>query len=159
MHAASERRPEYIECMVRLQLRIHQQSAADFPSIKLRLAARIATETNLTSGCRQDLLAKLSSLADGDRLCHGDFHPVNILGDTAHPVVIDWPDAGRCNPGRGLLSLLSHSEDPRRGFGRALSRPLLPAGHDWARHCPGCPMSPPRALPRTSPANATACWR
>src|SRR5262245_57481771 len=30
MHAASERRPEYIECMVRLQLRIHQQSAADF---------------------------------------------------------------------------------------------------------------------------------
>jgi len=47
MHAGSERKSEYIECMVRLQLRIHQQSAADFPSIKLRLAARIATETNL----------------------------------------------------------------------------------------------------------------
>lgn len=41
------------------------------------------------------VLRTLDALPGGDRLCHGDFHPGNIMmaGDT--PVVIDWPGARR----------------------------------------------------------------
>lgn len=41
------------------------------------------------------VLRTLAALPGGDRLCHGDFHPGNIMmsGDT--PVVIDWPGARR----------------------------------------------------------------
>jgi aminoglycoside phosphotransferase (APT) family kinase protein len=37
----------------------------------------------------------LSRLPDGDRLCHGDFHPANIILAKQGPIVIDWPIATR----------------------------------------------------------------
>jgi len=43
-------------------------------------------------------LRELASLPDGDRLCHGDFHPGNVLMSAHGPVVIDWPNAVRCDP-------------------------------------------------------------
>lgn len=43
-------------------------------------------------------LRELASLPDGDRLCHGDFHPANVLMSAHGPVVIDWPNAVRCDP-------------------------------------------------------------
>jgi thiamine kinase-like enzyme len=30
---------------------------------------------------------------EGDRLCHGDFHPWNILGPPGRAIVVDWLDA------------------------------------------------------------------
>ncbi|MBV8692325.1 MAG: aminoglycoside phosphotransferase family protein [Actinobacteria bacterium] len=43
-------------------------------------------------------LAVLDTLPDGDRLCHGDMHPGNILGSWDAPVVIDWGESTRGNP-------------------------------------------------------------
>jgi aminoglycoside phosphotransferase (APT) family kinase protein len=43
-------------------------------------------------------LRVLETLPDGDRLCHGDFHPGNILMSARGPVVIDWPNATRGDP-------------------------------------------------------------
>jgi thiamine kinase len=40
----------------------------------------------------------LAGLPDGDRLCHGDFHPGNVLLTSAGPCVIDWPGAARGDP-------------------------------------------------------------
>jgi aminoglycoside phosphotransferase (APT) family kinase protein len=40
----------------------------------------------------------LDGLPRGDRLCHGDLHPGNILGSLAAPAVIDWGDATRGDP-------------------------------------------------------------
>lgn len=37
-------------------------------------------------------------MPDGDRLCHGDFHPHNILGPPGGETLIDWLDASRGNP-------------------------------------------------------------
>jgi Ser/Thr protein kinase RdoA (MazF antagonist) len=34
----------------------------------------------------------------GDRLCHGDFHPFNVLGLDEHARIIDWLDATRGEP-------------------------------------------------------------
>jgi aminoglycoside phosphotransferase (APT) family kinase protein len=43
------------------------------------------------------LLDNLTALPDGDRLCHGDFHPWNILGWPSRLSVIDWMAASRGN--------------------------------------------------------------
>jgi aminoglycoside phosphotransferase (APT) family kinase protein len=40
----------------------------------------------------------LAALPDGDRLCHGDFHPGNVLLTAAGPRVIDWAGAARGDP-------------------------------------------------------------
>jgi aminoglycoside phosphotransferase (APT) family kinase protein len=87
--------PRYLECMVRLHIRIHSRQAIQFAGLKIRLSANIATSTLLDKPRRQSLLEAIAEMPDGDRLCHGDFHPLNILGDTAGPMIIDWPDARR----------------------------------------------------------------
>jgi Ser/Thr protein kinase RdoA (MazF antagonist) len=38
---------------------------------------------------------RLDALPDGDALCHGDFHPANVMRSPDGPVVIDWPNAMR----------------------------------------------------------------
>lgn len=40
----------------------------------------------------------LATLPDGDRLCHGDFHPGNIILSARGPIVIDWPNSVRGDP-------------------------------------------------------------
>ncbi len=37
-------------------------------------------------------------MLDGDRLCHGDFHPLNLLGSPGHETLVDWLDATRGDP-------------------------------------------------------------
>jgi thiamine kinase-like enzyme len=40
-----------------------------------------------------DGLAALPSI--DDRLCHGDFHPFNILGQLGKATVVDWLNAAK----------------------------------------------------------------
>jgi aminoglycoside phosphotransferase (APT) family kinase protein len=47
---------------------------------------------------KRSALGAIESLRDGDRLCHGDFHPGNILRTGEGPVVIDWTNATRGDP-------------------------------------------------------------
>ncbi|MEX2246388.1 MAG: phosphotransferase [Dehalococcoidia bacterium] len=43
-------------------------------------------------------LMLLDELPGGDRICHGDYHPGNVLMTAAGPMIIDWPNAARGNP-------------------------------------------------------------
>ena len=69
------------------------------------------------SGEHHRIASRLKDRAkpDGDRLCHGDFHPMNILGDVSQPVIIDWPDARRGDPAadvcRSYLLMRSHAAE------------------------------------------------
>jgi len=47
---------------------------------------------------RVALLNHLEQLPDGTALCHGDFHPENVLVAQDGVYVIDWPNATRGNP-------------------------------------------------------------
>jgi Ser/Thr protein kinase RdoA (MazF antagonist) len=89
--------PRFLECMVHLHMRIHAQSAIQFADLKVRLADNILTAKLLDQRRKRDLLDRIADMPDGDRLCHGDFHPMNILGEASQPAIIDWPDACRGN--------------------------------------------------------------
>jgi aminoglycoside phosphotransferase (APT) family kinase protein len=47
---------------------------------------------------RKSALARLDRLPDGDRLCHGDFHPANLLPTQGSYSVIDWTVGSRGDP-------------------------------------------------------------
>ena len=107
--------PHYLETLAALQARIHAQPASQFSSLKLRLAANIARTNVLDEPRKRVLLTRLADMPEGDRLCHGDFHPINVLGEVSLPVVIDWPDACRGDPAadvcRSYLLLRLHAAD------------------------------------------------
>jgi aminoglycoside phosphotransferase (APT) family kinase protein len=88
----------YLQSMARLQLAIHAHTGVELASMKARLSANIKRSTMLGAVRQRRLLDGLAELPDGDVLCHGDFHPWNILGPTDSAVVVDWLDACRGNP-------------------------------------------------------------
>jgi aminoglycoside phosphotransferase (APT) family kinase protein len=51
-------------------------------------------------------LQALSRMPEGDRLCHGDFHPGNVVLTPGGPVVIDWPNATRGDPAADVARTL-----------------------------------------------------
>ncbi|MDO8613368.1 MAG: phosphotransferase [Dehalococcoidia bacterium] len=72
-------------------------------------------------------LNTLDGLPDGDALCHGDFHPGNILMAGETPVLIDWTNAMRGDPAadvaRTRMMLRLGEAPPGTSFAlRALAR-------------------------------------
>ena len=87
-----------LDVLVRTQALIHANRGDLLPGLRRRLAAKISNATCLEEVRRRALLSGLARMPDGDRLCHGDFHPGNVLGEAARPLVIDWPDASCGDP-------------------------------------------------------------
>jgi aminoglycoside phosphotransferase (APT) family kinase protein len=57
------------------------------------------TDSELVPGrFRRRALELLELLPEGERLCHWDFHPANLLDGHAGPIVIDWSFAARGHP-------------------------------------------------------------
>jgi aminoglycoside phosphotransferase (APT) family kinase protein len=100
--------------MAQLQVQVRSHPATRLASLKVRLAANIRQASALGERRQGSLLAGLATMPDGDRLCHGDFHPYNIMGPPGHEVLIDWVDATSGDP----------AADACRSY--ALLRPVLP---------------------------------
>jgi thiamine kinase len=82
-----------------LHAAMHRRAAPpELPSLRDVLRARVDEAGALPHDLRPRVLALLDGLPDGDRLCHGDLHPGNVLGTADDPVVIDWGDATRGAP-------------------------------------------------------------
>ena len=77
---------------------------------------------------RRRLLDALAALPDGDRLCHGDFHPYNIMGSGDDARIVDWLDASAADPAADVCRtfVLIGSVEP--ALARALCRCLLRRG-------------------------------
>jgi aminoglycoside phosphotransferase (APT) family kinase protein len=90
--------PRYLERMVVLHLSVHRHEAVPLGGLRQRLAANMQAAPGLAPDERNRLLTRLHDMPDGNRLCHGDFHGRNVLGDLRHPVIIDWLDATRGDP-------------------------------------------------------------
>ncbi len=85
--------PAYLTVLAATHHEIHEHGGVGLPSLKARLHRDIKRATQLDELQRRRLLSGLHRLPDGDRLCHGDFHPWNVLGSPAPVTVIDWLDA------------------------------------------------------------------
>jgi len=89
----------YARDLARLHLEMHECSfEADIPAQKSRLQFKLNDARALPASLKETLLKALDSLPEGDRICHGDFHPDNVLVSEKETVVIDWIDASRGNP-------------------------------------------------------------
>ena len=104
-----------LQQMAALQARLHRCQAIQLPSLRARLSARIATAPIADPALKTRLAEGVQQMPDGDRLCHGDFHPLNLLGDTGHATIIDWADACRGEPAadlcRSYLTLRLHAAE------------------------------------------------
>jgi Ser/Thr protein kinase RdoA (MazF antagonist) len=75
---------------------MHSHEAPDpLPELREELGRRIESARALPKNLAVEALLRLVTLPAGDRLCHGDFHPANVLGTLTAPVIIDWGDAAR----------------------------------------------------------------
>jgi Ser/Thr protein kinase RdoA (MazF antagonist) len=90
--------PTTLTAMAALHARIHRHEATRLANLKAKLGANIVRAAALDDGRRRRLRERLAALPDGDRLCHGDFHPWNILGVPGAATVVDWLDATSGDP-------------------------------------------------------------
>lgn len=90
----SPERTRLLKTLVQIHKDIHTRPGNGFPSLKARLTANIRRAATLPDTHRRLLLQQVDDLPDGDALCHGDFHPWNVLGS----VIVDWLDACAGSP-------------------------------------------------------------
>ena len=89
----------YARILARLHVQMHDcVFDADVPLQRGRLERKIQRADALPTPLKAALSASLLSLPDGDRVCHGDFHPANVLLADNDSTIIDWIDATRGNP-------------------------------------------------------------
>ena len=107
--------PELLQTLARLHTRIHDHVGDEFGGLKSWLASNISRSIVLDEPQRQILLSGLKDMPEGNRLCHGDFHPSNVLGEVSRPIVIDWPNASCGDPAgdvcRSYLILKLHANE------------------------------------------------
>jgi uncharacterized protein (TIGR02172 family) len=90
---------QFTKQFAELHARIHAVSnAAGLPLQLERLKKKIQSAPLLTATLRQKVLAHLETLLTAQALCHGDFHPDNVLIKDNRFFVIDWMDATLGHP-------------------------------------------------------------
>ncbi len=82
--------------LARLHVRVHDVPApADLEPQKEWARGGIPETQKLSADLQQSVLRLLDSLPAGNQLCHGDFHPGNIIVTRRGPVIIDWMTASK----------------------------------------------------------------
>jgi Ser/Thr protein kinase RdoA (MazF antagonist) len=76
--------------MGRLHKSIHANQVSDVPNYKSFLESSILNAKSLNRIEQLGAIERLGKLKEGDTLCHGDFHPGNIILSNGHAVVIDF---------------------------------------------------------------------
>jgi tRNA A-37 threonylcarbamoyl transferase component Bud32 len=84
--------------MAELQAAMHTCPAPDLPPMHARLEEKIRHARPLPQPLREQALGALEKLPHGQMVCHGDFHPDNILVTGQGLMVIDWIDATAGHP-------------------------------------------------------------
>jgi uncharacterized protein (TIGR02172 family) len=84
--------------LAELHVKVNQLSISGLQSAKEGLMHTVRRAPHLDDKLRERVLKHLASLTDGMKLCHGDFHPGNVLLTEKGAVVIDWMTASAGNP-------------------------------------------------------------
>jgi aminoglycoside phosphotransferase (APT) family kinase protein len=98
----TQKRPWRLFRAVRLAAELHAEihthtAPTGLPSLRDRINDRIGISDSPETDKRM-ARTQLAALPDGTTLCHGDFHPANILLTPRGPAIIDWSSASRGHP-------------------------------------------------------------
>ncbi|MGQ0600677.1 MAG: phosphotransferase family protein [Anaerolineales bacterium] len=107
--------------MAEVHAQLHRCPGVGLPSQSRRvteLAGWIETRSDFTPALRATLVRVVNALPEGDRLCHGDLHPDNVLLTERGPRVIDWMNAWCGHPLADVArtSIMLRLGDPPPGF-------------------------------------------
>ena len=97
MEENEDKRDEYLELFVDLQLEIHSKKAPLLNKLKDKMNRKIS-ETDLNATTRYDLHTRLEGMPKHTKVCHGDFNPSNIIiAEDGTPFILDWSHATQGN--------------------------------------------------------------
>lgn len=113
-----------------LHAQMHQCACSKLPGQRGALERAIAYAPALPERLRGRVLQHLARRPGGDAICHGDFHPDNIVMTAQGAVIIDWMTATCGNPVADVArtTLLFRTADAPE------SNPVLAAALEQARH-------------------------
>ncbi len=83
--------------LAELHVQMHRRSIFDLPMQHESLRRRIQ-EAPFPAEIRAEALRRLDLLPEGTAVCHGDFHPGNVILTARGPRILDWPTAMCGNP-------------------------------------------------------------
>jgi aminoglycoside phosphotransferase (APT) family kinase protein len=82
---------KYARLLAKLHVQIHEVEApANLETQREWATGGIPNSEKISKEIKTTILQLLDSLPDGNQLCHGDFHPGNIIITHRGPVIIDW---------------------------------------------------------------------
>jgi tRNA A-37 threonylcarbamoyl transferase component Bud32 len=84
---------QYISISVDLQLEIHNVKANDFELMTDKLSRKLRSSSFLREKQKNSLITKLLNMQFEKRLCHGDFHMLNLISNESGVKIIDWVDS------------------------------------------------------------------
>jgi Ser/Thr protein kinase RdoA (MazF antagonist) len=81
-----------------LQMQFNQLSVPELRGYRDSMGDAICHAAYISDAARTKLLEILETLPAGSSLCHGDFHPGNVIISPRGPIVIDWMTAVSGSP-------------------------------------------------------------
>lgn len=82
-----------------LMAQLHETVAPDdLPELRPRMKQRISSSVRVPKELADFAIAALQDLPDGDRICHGDLHPGNVIWNDDGQAIIDWTGVARGDP-------------------------------------------------------------
>ncbi|MGN0605082.1 MAG: phosphotransferase [Oscillospiraceae bacterium] len=97
MEENPEKKTEYLELLVKLQLEMHSKTAPELSKLKDKMNKKISM-AELDATTRYDLHTRLDSMPKHNKVCHGDFNPSNIIiSEDGTPYILDWSHATQGN--------------------------------------------------------------
>lgn len=92
-----EKKAEYLELFVDLQLEMHSKRNPLLNKLQDKMNRKIS-QSELSATIRYELHMRLEGMPKHDKLCHGDFNPSNIiLAPDGTPYILDWSHATQGN--------------------------------------------------------------
>ena len=97
MEENPEKKNEYIEILVDLQMEVHSKVSPLLTKLKDKMNRKISN-TKFDATTRYDLHTRLESMPKHNKVCHGDFNPTNIIiTPDGKAYIIDWAHATQGN--------------------------------------------------------------
>ncbi len=97
MKECPEKKAEYINMLVDIQLSIHSKKCPLLTKLKDKMHRKISS-SSIDATVRYELHTRLEGMPKHNKLCHGDLCPSNvIITENGTPYVIDWAHATQGN--------------------------------------------------------------